>query len=118
MCENILLNKKPKIEFQFLDNGFQLIDKLEEQNSGFYSYNQLKFIQLNKIWFLRLAKWIRTFTWICNGVPFFPDTKSYKKAILIICFKERKLSIWLTDAYMADKAKKLKELLEKKLDNK
>ncbi|WP_350288481.1 hypothetical protein [uncultured Croceitalea sp.] len=117
MCENILLYKKPKIEFKFLDNGFQLVDKQTVQNSGFYSYNHIKFIQLNKIWFLRLAKWIRVFTWICNGVPFFPDTKSCKKASLVIYFKEKKLCIWLTDSYMAGKAKTLKKLLEK-LDKK
>jgi len=27
MSENIILKKNPKIEFQFLDNGFQLIDE-------------------------------------------------------------------------------------------
>lgn len=114
MNENIILKKNPKIEFQLLDNGFQLIDEQTERNSGFYSYNDLQSIELNKIWFPRLAKWLRIFTWIFNGVPFFPDAESCKKANVIIHFRKTKLGVWLTDSYMADKAKKLKELLDKK----
>lgn len=114
MSENIILKKNPKIEFQLLDNGFKLIDGKIEQNSGFYSYNDLQSIELNKIWFPRLAKWLRTITWILNGVPYFPDAESCKKANLIIHFRKAKLGIWLTDSYMADKAKRLKELLDEK----
>jgi len=33
MSENIILKKDPKIEFQFLENGFQLIDEQTERNS-------------------------------------------------------------------------------------
>ena len=114
MSDNIVLKKNPKIEFQLLDNGFQLIDEQAERNSGFYSYSDLKSIELNKVWFPRLAKWLRIFTWIFNGVPFFPDGESYKKANVIIHFRKTKLGIWLTDSYMADKAKMLKESLDKK----
>ena len=112
--ENIVLKKNPKIEFQFHDNGFQLIDEQTERNSGFYSYNDLQSIELKKIWFPRLAKLLRVFTWIINGVPFFPDSESYKKAKVIIHFRKTKLGMWLTDSYMTDKAKMLKELLDKK----
>ncbi len=112
MSENIILKKYPKIEFQFLENGFQLIDEQSEQNSGFYAYNDLQSIELNKIWFPRLAKWLRVFTWIVNGVPFFPE--SCKKAKVIFHFRKMKFGMWLTDSYMADKAKKLKVLLDKK----
>ena len=112
MSENIILKKNPKIEFQLHDNGFQLIDGQTEQNSGFYSYDEFQSVELNKIWFPALAKWMRFFTWILNsGVPYFPDADSYKKANLIIHFKKSKLGIWLTDTYMADKAKMIKELL-------
>ena len=114
MSENIILKKKPKIEFQLLDNGFELIDGQTERNTGFYSYNDLQSIDLNSVWFPRLAKWLRVITWILNGVPYFPDAESYKKANLIIHFKKTKLGIWLTDSYMADKAKRLKELLDEK----
>jgi hypothetical protein len=114
MSENIILKKNPKIEFQLLDNGFQLIDEQTERNSGFYSYNDLQSIELNKIWFPRLAKWLRIFTWIFNGVPFFPDAESCKKANVIIHFKKMKIGMWLTDSYMADKAKVIKELLTRK----
>lgn len=114
MSENIILKKNPKIEFQLLDYGFQLIDEQTEQNSGFYSYSDLESIELNKIWFLRLAKFLRIFTWIFNGVPLFPDGESCKNAKVIIHFSKTKLGMWLTDSYMADKAKMLKESLDKK----
>ena len=115
MSGTIILKKNPKIEFQFLDNGFQLIDEQTERNSGFYAYNDLQSIELNKTWFPRLAKWLRVFTWIVNGVPFFPDAESCKKANVIIHFREMKLGVWLTDSYMTAKAKRLKELLDKRL---
>ena len=114
MSESIILKKNPKIEFQLLDNGFQLIDEQTERNSGFYSYNDLQSIELNKLWFPRLAKWLRIITWIFNGVPFFPDAETYKKAKVIIHFRKMKLGMWVTNSYMVDKAKILKELLDKK----
>ena len=114
MSENIILKKNPKIEFQLLDNGFTLMDGQTERNSGLYSYNDLQSIELNKVWYPRLARWLRIITWIFNGVPYFPDAESCKKANLIIHSKKTKLGIWLTDSYMVGKAKKLKELLEEK----
>lgn len=114
MAKNILLKKSPKIEFQLLDNGFQLIDEQTAQNSGFYAYNDLQSIELNKAWFPRLAKWLRAITWIFNGVPLFPNAESYKKANVTFHFTKTKLGMWLTDSYMADKAKTLKKLIEEK----
>lgn len=114
MSENIILKKSPKIEFQLLDNGFQLIDEQTEKNSGFYAYNDLQSIELNKIWFPRVAKWLRAITWIFNGVPFFPDAETYKKANVIIHFRNTKLGVWLTDSYMTGKAKMLKEVLDQR----
>lgn len=114
MQQNILLKKNPKIEFQFLDNGFQLIDEQTEQNSGFYSYADVQSIELHKTWFPRVAKFLRIITWLFNGVPFFPDGASYKKANVIIHFRQTKLGMWLTDSYMTDKAKRLKTLLDQK----
>jgi hypothetical protein len=114
MGENIILKKKPKIEFKLLDNGFELIDGQTERNTGFYSYNDLQSIELNYVWFPRLAKWLRIITWILNGVPYFPNAEEYKKANFIIHFRKTKLGIWLTNPYMADKAKRLKGLLDEK----
>ena len=114
MHENIILKKSPKIEFQLLDNGFQLIDEQTELNSGFYSYNELESIELDKLWFPRLAKWLRAITWVLNGVPFFPDAESYKKAKVVMHFRKKKLGLWLTDSYMTGKAKMLKKMLDKK----
>ncbi|HCV51577.1 MAG TPA: hypothetical protein DGP89_09550 [Saprospirales bacterium] len=114
MSENIFLKNDPKIEFQFLENGFELIDRQTNRNSGFYSYDDLLSIDLDNAWFPRLAKWLRAITWIINGVPFFPDSDSYKKAKLTIHSEKSNLSIWLTDTFMAEKAKNIKEILDTK----
>ncbi len=114
MSENIILKNNPKIEFQFLENGFELIDRQTNRNSGFYSYDDLQSIDLDNAWFPRLAKCLRAITWILNGVPFFPDSDSYKKAKLTIHSGKSNLGIWLTDTSMAEKAKELKALLDKK----
>lgn len=114
MRENIILKNNPKIEFQFLEHGFQLIDGQTAHNNGFYAYNDLKSSDVSKPWFPRLAKWLRIFTWILNGVPYFPDAESCKKANLIIHFRKTKLGIWLTDSQMTAKARRIKELLDEK----
>ncbi len=111
---SLILKKNPKIEFQFLDNGFELFDGQTEKNSGFYAFKDLQSIELNYVWFPRLAIWLRVITWIFNGVPYFPDADTYKKSNLIIHFNKKKLGIWLTNTYMADKAKKLKRFLEER----
>jgi len=114
MSETIVLKKEPKIEFQLLDNGFKLIDEQTDRNTGFYAFSDLESIELNKLWYPRTAKWLRVITWILNGVPYFPDGESYKKANLMRHFKKTKLHIWLTNTYMAGKARRLEELLDKK----
>ena len=114
MGENIILKERPKIEFQLHDHGFELIDGQTGPNTGFYTYDDLRSIDLNSVWFPKLAKWLRTITWILNGAPLFPDPESYKKANLIIHCRKTKLGIWLTDPHMADQAKRVKELLDKK----
>ncbi len=118
MSENIILKKNPKIEFRILNDGFELVDGQTERNTGFYSYNDLQSIELNYAYFPRLAKWLRVVTWIFNGVPYFPDAESYKKANLIIHLRKAKLGIWLTNPYMAEKAKRLKVLLDERTKHK
>jgi len=110
------LKKHPKIEFQFLDHGFQLLDEQTIKNSGFYAYSDVRSIALNKLWFPKLAKFLRAFTWLMNGVPFFPEAESYKKANIIIQSRQTKFGVWLTDSYMTGKARRLKEILEAKLN--
>lgn len=114
MSEIILLKKSPKIEIHLLENGFQITDEQTERNSGFYPYNDLKSVELNKTWFPRLAKWLKVITWIFNGVPLFADGESFKKANVIIHFKKSKVGMWLTDTYMVKKAKLLKGILDQK----
>lgn len=114
MSKNIILKENPKIEFQLLDNGFKLVDGQTAQNSGFYPYHDLQLIQLNKIWYPRLAKCLRIITWILNGVPYFPDAESCKKSNIYIYHRKKKLGIWLTDSQMANKAKILKVQLDNK----
>lgn len=112
--KSILLKKSPKIEFQFLNNGFQLTDEQTATNSGFYSYNELQSIELNKPWFPKVAKWLRPLTWIFNGVPFFPDAESSKTANVIIRSPKNNVGVWLTDTDMVNKAILLKKQLEHK----
>lgn len=117
-AESILLKKSPKIEFQLLDDGFQVIDEQTDENSGFYSYDDIKSIELNRPWFPRLSRWMRVITTFTNGVPFFPDADSYKMANVKIKFSDSYLGMWLTDIKMANKARELKGILDQKTDQK
>lgn len=114
MGQSILLRSNPKIEFQLLENGFQVIDAQTETNNGYYSYSELESVELNNIWFPRLANWLRIITWILNGVPYFPDAETCKKSNLILLLSKNKLGIWLTDSSMARMAKSLKKKLDEK----
>ena len=51
-----------QLEFQLLEDGFQLIDEQTQQNSGFYAYEELQSVELDKAWFPRLAQWMRATT--------------------------------------------------------
>ena len=115
MSKRIVLKKSPKIEFQFQEKGFLLIDEQTEKQSGFYAYDDLKSIEITKGWYPRFAQWMRAFTWILNGVPFFPDAESCKKANIKMRLGKTSLGMWLTDTYMADKAQILKKALDEKL---
>ena len=113
MTHSIKLKQNPKVEFEFLNNGFNLIDCETKVNSGFYPYNELESVELNKLWFPGLAKVLRAITWILNmGVPYFPDGKSYKKANMILHFKRSNLGIWLTDSHMTGNARKIKQMID------
>ena len=116
MNQNIVLKNNPKIEFQLLENGFKIIDGQTEKNTGFYPYGDLQSIELNKLWFPRLRKWLRAITWVLNTVPFFPDEETYKKANIIIKLENAMLGIWLTNTHMADMAKKIKLSLDEKIN--
>ena len=116
--QTILLKKTPKIEFQLLDDGFQLINVETKKQSGFYTYSDVQSVKLNKIWFARWAKYLRVITWILNGVPYFPDAASYKKSNIIIHVQDMKIGIWLTNAYMTKQAKSLKGALDNKIIDK
>jgi hypothetical protein len=111
MSDAIILKKKPKIEFQFRDNGFDLLDLQTEEHSGFYKFEDMKSVELNKVWYPRLAKWMKILTWVLNGLPYFQDAKSYKKSNIIIHTKKRKIGIVLESPYMAIKAKQLRKKL-------
>jgi len=115
MSDNILLKLNPKIEFQFHDSGFNLLDKQTESNSGYYAYGDLQSIEVNHVWFPKMCNYLRVFTAIINGVPYFPDAETWKKAKIVFQFRKTKLGIWLTDTEMADNAKSLEKLLAKKI---
>jgi len=112
MTRSFILKKDPIIKIRLLDEDFELIDQLTLQNSGFYAYHTMESIKLKKPWFPALAKWLRIITTILNGVPFFPDAESYKKAMLVIHLKHSTIGFWLTDTKMANAAKIIKQLLE------
>ena len=112
MNQSIVLKQNPRIEFQLMDHGFQVIDQQTSDNSGFYPYQELESVELNNAWFPRVAKILRVVTWILNGVPYMADEQSCKKANVIIRFKKGMLGMWLTDSKMTDQAKNLKEKLE------
>ena len=90
MPENIILKRNPKIEFQMFELGFQLIDEQTVRNSGFYAYNDLQSVELNRTWFPRLTKWLRVFSAICNFVPLFPDAETCKSAHVKFHFSNMK----------------------------
>ena len=115
MSESIILRTDPRIEFQLHDTGFELVDGRPEGSSGFFAYQNLLSVELNKPWFPRLAQWLRVLTWVLNGVPYFPDAATCKKASLIIRSNKTKLGIWLTDPQMADTARRLKGLLDERV---
>lgn len=115
MSETIILKKSPRIEFQFLENGFRLKDEQTIKNSGFYLYRDLHSIELNKTWFPLLAKYLRAFTWLMNGVPFFPDAESCKKSNIIFRLENSKIGLWLTDTDMVHAARKLKKYVDLKV---
>jgi len=113
MNNHFILKNNPRIEFQLLDKGFNIIDSSSKNNSGFYAYADIQSIELNNAWFPRVSKWLRVFTWITNmGVPYFPDAESYKKSSLILHFNQSRIGIWLTDSTMTDNAKILKDTLQ------
>ncbi len=113
MNENIILRNNPKTEFQLLDNGFRLVDGRRVRNNGFYSYDDVQSIEFNKVWYIRLLKWLRYSTWLLNGAPLVGETSN--KANLVINTKKTKIKILLTEFDMADKAQRFVALLNKKL---
>lgn len=112
MNENITLRNDPTTEFQLLENGFKLIDGQTKGNNGFYSYEDIQSIELNKTWYTKLTKWLRYTTWLINGAPM--AGKTSKKANLVINNQKKSLKIWLSDFEMTDKAEILVKLLNKK----
>ena len=68
MSENIILRNNPRTEFQFFDDGFKIIEKQAERNNGFYSFSDVQSIELNKLWYPRLVKWLRNFPGWSTGL--------------------------------------------------
>ena len=112
MTKNIILNNDPKTEFQLLDNGFKLIDGQRKRNTGFYPYDEMQSIELHKLWYNGLVKWLRYGTWLINGAPLVDEIP--EKGSLDITIGKTKLTVFLTNADMLQKAKGLVTLLNKK----
>jgi hypothetical protein len=112
MGEHFVLKNDPKTEFQLLDDGFILIDGQRERNNGFYAYDDMESVELHKLWYNGLATWLRYTTWLINGAPLVDEIP--KKGSLVIGIGKTKLTVYLTNADMLLKAKKLVALLNKK----
>ena len=112
MTKNIILNNDPKTEFQLLDNGFKLIDGQRKRNTGFYPYDEMQSVELHKLWYNGLVKWLRYGTWLINGAPLVDEIP--EKGSLDITIGKTKLTVFLTTADMLQKAKGLVTLLNKK----
>jgi hypothetical protein len=112
MAEHIILNSDPKTEFQLLDNGFKLIDGQRARNTGFYAYDDMQSVELHKLWYNGLVKWLRYGTWLINGAPLVDEIP--EKGSLDITIGKTKLTVFLTNADMLKKAKGLVTLLNKK----
>lgn len=115
MKEKIIIRDKPRIEFHLMDKGFEILDSKSEKEADVHAYNDIQRIELNNVWFPLFAKWMRVITWIANGVPYFPDAKSCKKANFIIHFSNSKYGTWLTSTKMAKKTRRLKTILDNKI---
>lgn len=114
MNNSITLNNSPRIEIQLLESGFQFIDERTEHAAGYYAYQDVQGVELNRTLYPRLASWLRYITWLCNGVPFFPDAATCKKSNLIIHLGNTKIGLWLTDRNMVKRARAVKNYLESK----
>ena len=112
MTKNIILNNDPKTEFQLFDHGFKLIDGQRKRNTGFYPYDEMQSIELHKLWYNGLVKWLRYGTWLINGAPLVDEIP--EKGSLDITIGKTKLTVFLTNADMLQKAKGLVTLLNKK----
>ena len=112
MAQSIILNNDPKTEFQLLEKGFKLIDGQRARNTGFYPYQDMESVKLNKLWYNGLVKFLRYGTWLINGAPLvdeFPE-----KGSLDITVGKSDLTIYLTNTDMLEKAKNVVALLNKK----
>lgn len=115
MNQSIVLRQEPKFEIQLLEEGFQIVDANKDENNGYFTYQELDSVEINRAWFPKLSVWMRVITTFLNGVPFFPSADQYKTANLILHVKQSKIGVWLTSSNMADEAIKLKELLSRKI---
>ena len=112
MGEHFVLKNAPKTELQLFDDGFILIDGQRERNNGFYAYDDMQSVELHKLWYNGLVKWLRYGTWLINGAPLVDEIP--EKGSLDITIGKNKLTVFLTNTDMLLKAKKLVGLLNKR----
>ena len=111
MTQTTILRHKPRLEITFQENDFELSDHSTPDNSGIYSYSNLKSANIEKKWtnrFLSFLKYI--------PVGFMGSSKGgivINNSNLQIELKNRTLKLWLKNADMT-KAESVKRILDGK----
>ena len=96
MIGTIKLRHKPELKFILNEKEFEIVDVYEQENSGIYSFVELKNAELNA----ERTNWLITFLSIIVGFFIGGGTsKRFKeKANLNIEIENRNLKIWLINA--------------------
>ena len=111
MKETLELRNKPELKIILNMDEFEVMDISESQNSGIYSFADLKNVELNE----EKTNWLfSAFTLIIDLITSSNFSKKYKtKANMEVEMKNQKLKIWLMDADFK-KAKIVTDMLNEK----
>ncbi len=111
MTETVELRNKPELKIILNTDEFEIVDASEPQNSGTYTFRQIKSVALHAErtdWFISALSFIVGFFTASAGGGNFKD-----KANLQLEMVDRTLKIWLTDADFK-KAERIAELINTK----
>tara|TARA_R110000744_G_C18921097_1_gene511849 strand:+ start:117 stop:482 length:366 start_codon:yes stop_codon:yes gene_type:complete len=112
MTEIIELRNQPELKIILSADGFEIIDVSEPKNTGLYSFEEIKNVELTEE---RTDKLISTLSWILDFITGGGSIAgNYKnKANLKLDMVNRNLKIWLVDADF-QKAQRFAQILNEK----